>query len=175
MRLILLPLFFLIGPWGSRRSTNTVLRETDKMNISVLPSRTHFTCDTRKSMFSHAHMPIGENLNWIDKNTQKEACFISYSSKSHLLPCFCVILINKMRSGSDWRFLSINTNHFGFLTCGNRVESQLVVGLCTLMETGFISLSLYSFIVSRKLGNEEMALNDGLLLVPTVFNFKYNR
>ena len=65
-----------------------------------------------------------------------------------------------MRSGSDWRFLSIKTNHFGILTCGNHVESQLVVGLCTQMETGFISLSLYGFIVSRKPGNEEMALYD---------------
>ena len=81
LNIIYVPLFFfyfhiiatlfLIGSLGSRRSTNTVLRETDKVDISVLPSRMQFACDTRKSMFSHAHMPIGENLNQIDKNTQR--------------------------------------------------------------------------------------------------------
>ena len=40
------------------------------------PSKSHgFVCDTRESMFSHAHMPIGENLTRTDKNTPKRGVF----------------------------------------------------------------------------------------------------
>ena len=39
------------------------------------------------------------------------------------------------------------------------------------METGFISLSLYGFIVSKKPGNEEMALYDGYCQVKIKYEF----
>ena len=37
-------------------------------NYPVLPSLTQLACDTRKSVFSHAHTPIDKNLTRTGKN-----------------------------------------------------------------------------------------------------------
>ena len=55
--------------------------------VAVLPSLTQLACDTRKSVFSHAHTPMDKNLTRTGKNIPISTYF---SSKMFVIPYFLV-------------------------------------------------------------------------------------